>query len=217
MRPFGMSFEASAVRHLYENIADVYAGRFGDDLEHSLVDSTVLKNAVDILPPSALVLDLGCGPGPVASYLMASGCEAVGIDLTPKMLGVARQVEPNLALINANVLRLPVRDGYADGAIAWFALHNLPRSLLSGALAQVRRALRPDGVFVMATHGGDGEESVAHNWRGRTEHVPVIYYSSEQLRSELARQQLSVVDVRSRPPMEHEHAVAKMFVTAIAQ
>jgi ubiquinone/menaquinone biosynthesis C-methylase UbiE len=212
-----MSFDASRVRHLYENIADGYAGRFGDDLEHSLLDNTVLENAVDMLPPSALVLDLGCGPGQVASYLMARGCRAVGIDLTPKMLGVARQADPQLALINGNVLRLPVRDGGADGAIAWFALHNLPRSLLGGALAQVRRVLRPEGVFVMATHGGDGEESVAHNWHGRTEHVLITYYSFEQLRSELGSQQLRVVDVRSRPPMEHEHAVTKLFVTATAQ
>jgi ubiquinone/menaquinone biosynthesis C-methylase UbiE len=212
-----MSFDASAVRHVYENIADGYAGRFGDDLEHSLLDSTVLQDAVDLLSPSALVLDLGCGPGQVASYLMERGCRAVGIDLTPKMLDVARHVDPHLALINGTLLQLPVRDGGAVGAIAWFALHNLPRSLLGVALAQVRRVLRPGGVFVMATHGGDGEESIAHNWHGKTEHVLITYYNVDQLRSELASQQFRVVDVRSRPPMEHEHAATKLFVTATAQ
>ena len=212
-----MGFDASAVRHVYEGIADGYAGRFGDDLEGSLVDGKVLENAVGMLPPSALVLDIGCGPGHVASFLAARRCRAVGIDLTPKMLDVARHADPHLALINGNVLRLPVRDGVADGAIAWFALHNLPRALLGEALGQVRRALRPRGVFVMATHGGDGEESVAHHWQGRTEHVTLTYYSLEQLRSELGSQQLKVVDVRSRPPMEHEHAATKLFVTATAQ
>ena len=212
-----MSFDASAVRHVYEDIADGYAGRFGDDLERSLVDRTVLETAVGMLPPPALVLDLGCGPGQVASFLVARRCRAVGIDLTAKMLDVARRADPPLALINGNVLRLPVRDGAADGAIAWFALHNLPRALLGGALAQVRRVLRPGGVFVMATHGGDGEESVAHHWQTRTEHVPLTYYSLEQLRSELGSQQFEIVDERSRPPMEHEHAVTKLFVTATAQ
>ena len=212
-----MSFDASAVRHVYEDIADGYAGRFGDDLERSLVDRTVLETAVGMLPPPALVLDLGCGPGQVASFLVARRCRAVGIDLTAKMLDVARGADPPLALINGNVLRLPVRDGAVDGAIAWFALHNLPRALLGGALAQVRRVLRPGGVFVMATHGGDGEESVAHHWQGRIEHVPLTYYSLEQLRSELGSQQLKVVDERSRPPMEHEHAATKLFVTATAQ
>jgi ubiquinone/menaquinone biosynthesis C-methylase UbiE len=212
-----MSFDASAVRHVYENMADGYVGRFGDDLEQSLVDGTVLQDAVDMLQPSALVLDLGCGPGQVASFAVKRGCRAVGIDLTPEMLGVARQLDPQLALINATLLRLPVRDGGADGAIAWFALHHLPRSLLGAALGQVRRVLRPGGVFVMATHGGDGEQSVAHNWRGKTEHVLITYYSVDQLRSELGSQKLKVVDVRSRPPMEHEHAVNKLFVTATVQ
>ena len=211
-----MSFDVSAVRHVYENLADGYVGRFGDDLEQSLVDGSVLQDAVDMLQPSALVLDLGCGPGQVASHFMARGCRAVGVDLTPKMLGVARQVDPHLALVNGDVLRLPVPDGGADGAIAWFALHHLPRSLLGVALAQVRRALRPGGVFVMAAHGGDGEESVSHNWHGKTADVLVTYYNVDQLRSELANQQLTIVDVRSRPPMKHEHTATKLFVTATA-
>ena len=78
-----MSFDASAVRHVDENMADGYVGRFGDDLEQSLVDGSVLQDGVDILQPSALVLDLGCGPGQVASYFVARGCRAVGVDLTP--------------------------------------------------------------------------------------------------------------------------------------
>lgn len=43
VRPFGMGFDASAVRHVYENIADGYAGRFGDDLEHNLRDTRCSK------------------------------------------------------------------------------------------------------------------------------------------------------------------------------
>ena len=217
VRPSAMSFDADAVRHAYERIVDGYAGRFGDDLERSPLDRAVLDDAVDMLPPSALVLDLGCGPGQVASYVIARGCQAVGIDLTHRMLDVARQGDPDLALINGDLLRLPVRDGGADGAVAWFSLHNLPRLLLGGALAEVRRVLRPDGVFVMVTHAGDGEESVAHDWQGRTEQVLIAYYDSGQLRSELGSHRLRVVDVRSRPPMEHEHAATKLFVTAVAQ
>lgn len=206
-----------AVRHAYEKMADGYAERFGDDLEDNLHDRTVVERALDMLPQSALVLDLGCGTGQIASFVMARGGRALGVDLTPAMLDVARRVEPGLALINANVLRLPVRDASADGAIAWFSLHNLPRSLLGAALAEVRRVLRPGGVFVMVSHGGDGEESVSHEWDGTTEHVLVTYYSAEELRPELARHQFEVVDIRSRPPLEHEHAATKLFITATAR
>lgn len=67
MRPFAMSFDAGAARHAYETIADGYAGRFGHDLERNEFDRSVLDDALDLIQPSAAYLDLGCGPGQVAS------------------------------------------------------------------------------------------------------------------------------------------------------
>jgi ubiquinone/menaquinone biosynthesis C-methylase UbiE len=212
-----MSFDADAVRHAYEAIVDGYAERFGDDLEHSAFDRSVLDDAVDLLPPSALVLDLGCGPGQVASYVSGRGCRSVGVDLTPAMLDIARRLHPQIPLINGDVLRLPVRDGAVDGALAWFSVHNLPRSLLGQAVAEVRRVLRRDGIFVMVTHAGEGEEAVEQDRHGTTEHVLITYYDSDRLQSALGRHQLRVVDVRSRPPLQHEHAVTKLFITAAAE
>lgn len=212
-----MSFDAGAVRHAYEDLADEYAGRFGEDLERGALDSAVLDGALDLLGASALVLDLGCGPAQVASYATRRSCRAVGLDLTPAMLDIARQRNSHLPLITGDVLQLPVRDGGVDGAIAWFSLHNLPRSLLGQALGEVRRVLRRAGVFVMVTHAGTGEEYVEQNWHGTTEQVVITYYGSDQLRSVLGSHQLKVVDVRSRAPLEHEHAVTKLFITAIAE
>lgn len=215
--PSGKTFDADAVRHAYEQLADGYAGRFGDDLERNDLDSMVLDRAVDLLERSALVVDLGCGPGQVASYLMRRGYQAVGVDLTPAMLDVARQLMPHPALVNGNVLQLPLRDSGVDGAIAWFSLHHLPRSLLGQALGEVRRVLRRDGVFVMVTHAGTGKEFVEHDWHSRTEQVVITYYESDELRSAFGRHGLKVVDVRSRAPLDHEHSVTKVFVTAIAE
>lgn len=212
-----MSFDAGAVRHAYETIADGYAGTFGHDLEHSQLDRSVLDDALDLLPPSAVVLDLGCGPAQVASYVRAHGRRAVGVDLSPEMLDVARRHHPDMPLLNGDVLRLPVRDGAVEAAVAWFSLHNLPRSLLGHALAEIRRVLRKDGVFVMVTHAGEDEESVEHDWHGRTEQVLITYYDSDELQSTLGAYQLRTIDVRSRAPLEHEHAVTKLFVTATAR
>jgi ubiquinone/menaquinone biosynthesis C-methylase UbiE len=212
-----MSFDPAAVRHAYEAIADGYAEKFGDDLEGSLMDRSVLDDAVGVLSRSALVLDLGCGPGQVASYVSKRGRRTVGIDITPAMLIVARGLDPTVPLIEGDVLRLPVRDGALDGAVAWFSLHNLPRSLLGQALVEVRRVLRRGGIFVMVTHAGKGDESVEHEWRGTAEHVLITYYDSNELRSVLGRHQFQVIDVRSRPPLKHEHAVTKLFITATAE
>jgi ubiquinone/menaquinone biosynthesis C-methylase UbiE len=211
-----MTFDPRAVVHAYELIADGYAGRFGGDLAVGTMDRAVLDAALGSRGPSGRVLDLGCGPAPVASYVMGRTRGAVGVDLTPAMLAVARRCSSRIPLVNGDVLSLPLRDGAADGAIAWFSLHNLPRSLLGQAVGEVRRALRPEGVFVIATHAGRGHDVVEHVWRGTTEDVIITYYDADQLRAALGRHRFEVLDVQSREPRAHEHAATKLFVTARA-
>lgn len=213
----GTTFDLRAVLHAYEILADGYAARFGDDLDASAFDRAVLDGALDLLGPSARILDLGCGPGQVASYLTKRGFDPVGVDLTPAMLDVARRLSSQVPLVNGDLLQLPVRKGGVDGVIAWFSLHNLPRSLLDRAISEVSRSLRREGVFVMVTHAGTGQEVVEHDWHGTTEDVVITYYDADQLRSVLGRHHLEVVEVRSRKPLEHEHAVTKLFITAIAK
>jgi ubiquinone/menaquinone biosynthesis C-methylase UbiE len=139
------------------------------------------------------------------------------MDLTPAMLDIARQRNSHLPLINGDVLRLPIREGAIDAAIAWFSLHNLPRALLVQALGEVRRVLRREGVFVIVTHAGTGEEIVEQNRHGKPEQVVITYYEVDELRSALGSRQLKSIDIRSRAPLEHEHQVTKLFITAIAE
>jgi hypothetical protein len=70
---------------------------------------------------------------------------------------------------------------------------------------------------VMVTHGGTQEEFVEHAWHGTREQVVITYYESNELRSAFGRNGLTVVDMRSRAPLDHEHAVTKLFVTARAE
>src|SRR4051794_26385260 len=55
--------------------------------------------------------------------------------------------------IAAEIEALPVRDGSLDLVVSALALHFA--NDLPGALLQVRRALRPDGLFLAALLGGD--------------------------------------------------------------
>lgn len=213
----GTTFDPRAVQHAYEILADSYAARFGDDLDASAFDRAVLDAALELLGPSARALDLGCGPGQVASYVMERSVDAVGVDLTQAMLDVARRRSSRVPLVNGDLLQLPVRTGGVDGAIAWYSFHHLPRTLLEPAASEVRRTLRREGVFVVATHAGIGQKVVEHDWHGAAEDVIITYYEAHDLRTVLARHHFEVVDVRSRGPLEHEHAVTKLFITAIAK
>jgi ubiquinone/menaquinone biosynthesis C-methylase UbiE len=59
---------------------------------------------------------------------------------------------------------LPLGDASADTVVSTFTLCTIPD--LDGALAEVRRVLRPDGVFLILDHGLSPRPSVAR-WQHR--------------------------------------------------
>jgi len=92
------------------------------------------------LPGGALVLDLACGTGDFCRELARRGYRTMGFDFSHGMLVNARTQAP---LVEADILRLPVRDGGAEGVTCGFALRNVVS--LSGLFEELGRVVRPGG------------------------------------------------------------------------
>ena len=92
------------------------------------------------LAPGSLVADLACGTGDFCRELEANGLRAVGFDLSYGMLASART---SAALVEADILRLPVPTGALDGITCGFALRNLVE--LPGFFDELARVVRPGG------------------------------------------------------------------------
>ena len=102
------------------------------------------------LRAGSLVLDVGCGTGWLAAGLRraAPGVRVVGADLSAGMLGRAAAAGAT-PLVQADVSRLPLRDGCVDVVVCRGVLHHLPE--VTGALAEWRRLLRPGGAVVICS------------------------------------------------------------------
>ena len=104
------------------------------------------------LPTGSLVFDLACGTGDLCRELLAAGHRAVGFDFSHGMLLAARTSAP---LVEADILRLPARDGEADGATCGFALRNVVS--LDALFGELARVLRPGGrVSLLETAEPEG-------------------------------------------------------------
>jgi ubiquinone/menaquinone biosynthesis C-methylase UbiE len=103
--------------------------------------------------PGERVLDIGCGPGfYVADLLEQVGPHGsvVGIDSSPSMLAItARKVEghDNVALHEADATSLPVEDAGFDAIVSVQVIEYVAD--VPAALAEMHRALRPDGRLVL--------------------------------------------------------------------
>lgn len=104
------------------------------------------------LPAGSRVFDLACGTGDLCRELHAAGHRPVGFDFSHGMLGAARTDAP---LVQADILRLPVRDGSADGATCGFALRNVVS--LGSLFRELARVVRPGGrIALLETAEPDG-------------------------------------------------------------
>ncbi len=103
------------------------------------------------------VLELGCGAGGIwagRDELIRRCGQLVLTDLSPGMLEEAAKnvgKRENVALRQADIQALPFADGSFDVAIANSMLYHVPD--LAGGIAEVRRVLKPDGVFYCSTYG----------------------------------------------------------------
>jgi len=84
-----------------------------------------------------LVLDYGCGGGWLSRLIFKWGFEVVGIDLSKRLVKVAKFVCREGDFVVCDAMRLPFRDGAFDSIIGISILHHLPK--LSMALSELKR------------------------------------------------------------------------------
>lgn len=119
------------------------------------------KMAQDYFNPVAggLLVDVSCGSGLFSRKFAASGTysSVIALDFSENMLRQCYEfikqdetlLTTNLALVRADVSRLPFASGSVDAVHAGAALHCWPSP--SNAVAEISRILRSGGVFVATT------------------------------------------------------------------
>jgi len=205
-------FEAAAVRAAYDVTAEDYAEAFADDLLRLPIDREVLDSVVQRLGRDLPVLDLGCGPGQVGQYLTERGLRVVGLDLALTMLLVARRRTGNRNLACGDMRSAPFGSASFRAVVAFYSIHHLPRSALRAALIEIRRLLKPAGLFVVATHLGESEVYSSEFLGHRIAPVGGTLYRNGELLDEIQSQSFVVEDVRHRDPLPHEHQSRRIYV-----
>ncbi len=126
------------------------------------------------------------------------------------MLAAAARLVPQATLIAADLLALPLRPASCAGAVCSYSLHHLPAARLDAALAGLAAALKPGGVLVIFTHGGEGEE-----WLDRAEGRVVLgRHGPEELAARLRDCGLVPEHVSTRPPGPGEYPADKVKISA---
>lgn len=109
---------------------------------------SIINRALSILPPNAIVIDVGCGSGRILQRVERVEDLRVACDHDPLLLRVARSrgLEPVLLDFEQP---LPFSDCSVDAALSIDAIEHSTDPRL--VLAELRRVLRPGGLAIVFT------------------------------------------------------------------
>jgi len=129
-----------------------------------------VHDALAELPADARILELGCGPATLwtsALDRVPPGWRITLTDFSPGMLDEAKQAlgasgnpaAGQFTFRQADAQEIPFPDASFDAVIANHMLYHVPDR--SRAIGEIRRVLKPGGLFFAATNG---ENHMAEQW-----------------------------------------------------
>jgi ArsR family transcriptional regulator len=133
------------------------------------------------LTPDMVVADVGTGTGFVAAGIAPRVSQVIGIDISERILEVARSNLDELGIGNVelrvgDITELPVPDDSVDAAFANMVLHHAEDP--AAMLTEMARIVRPGGVVAIC-------DEVEHPWEWmREEHADIwLGFTPEQIHS----------------------------------
>jgi SAM-dependent methyltransferase len=147
----------TTTRSSYDTVADDYAELVKTLFAEEPLGRTMLAAFAELVQANGggPVADLGCGPGHVTAHLDSLGVSALGVDLSPNMVAIARRTYPNLRFDVGSMTALDIGDGELGGIVAWWSIIHTPPEVLPVVFAEFHRTLAPGGHVLMGFHVGD--------------------------------------------------------------
>jgi ubiquinone/menaquinone biosynthesis C-methylase UbiE len=204
-----------SIRESYDRIADEYARRIFNELQHKPLDRELLNRFAAEIVGSGEVCDMGCGPGHVARYMRDKGTTVFGLDLSPRMLEQARQFNPDIFFRQGNMMALDLQDETLAGISAFYAIVNIPKESLPLVFREMERVLQPGGLLLLAFHTGDEIVHEDELW-GRPISMDFFFFQPLAIRRYIEAAGLVIGEIIEREPyppeVEYQSRRAYIFV-----
>ncbi|TSC68152.1 MAG: type 12 methyltransferase [Parcubacteria group bacterium Gr01-1014_56] len=152
---------------------------------------------ISLLPPSAEVLDVGCGAGHKTAYLTKHGFRVTGADFSEEMVKIAREQLPSLEFKVLDLYEVDTVGKVFDCVFAQAVFLHIPKKDVLGIFQKVKKILKEGGVFYIAVkeqHEGAPDEKVeVENDYGYEYERFFSYYSVPELEKFFSNAGLGVI------------------------
>ena len=115
---------------------------------------------ISVLPSQGKILDVGCAAGRDSGYFSSKGFSVVGVDLSGKLLEIARKKFPHIDFFKQDFRSHDFPKESFNGIWACASLLHLKRTEIPAVLRQFFALLKPKGILYIQVKEGKGEKDV---------------------------------------------------------
>ncbi len=196
-----------AVISTYNKIAKVYANTFSNPSEH-------MDEFLKLLPENGKVLDAGCGMGADSNYAHSKGFKVIGIDMSEKMLEIARGNNSNVDFRLADIKNIKFAENELDGVIASFSLIHIPKENIPKILRRFALFLKPSGAIYVSVQAGESKEIFIDEPLAPEEKLFLNIFSFDEIKNILINEGFEIIYQHKRSPRKKELPFTKLFIIA---
>jgi SAM-dependent methyltransferase len=104
------------------------------------------------------LLEIGAGPGKDSLFFQQHGLDVTSLDLSPAMVELCRQ--KGLRALAGDIREQGFEPAELDAVYSMNCLLHIPKRELPAVLGEIRRVLRPGGLFFLGLWGGPDREGI---------------------------------------------------------
>ena len=155
------------------------------------------------LPLGAHILDVGCGSGVKSKYLINHGFKVIGIDISDKLLEIAKREVPKGEFREFSMYDLDAMTETFDGVFAQASLLHIPKKDAGGVVKKMANRLVPGGALYIAVkeirENQPEEETVKENDYGYEYERFWSYFTMTELEQYLTDAGLKIISKLRNP------------------
>lgn len=168
---------------------------------------------LDLLPKSATVVDIGCGPGRDAKIFSDHGFHVVGVDFSSKMIETARKNAPDSIFYVMDIESLAFPSNTFEGAWANCALLHIPKKNIPLVLSKVYAILKPKGVLYVSVKQHHVDELLAPDARYEGLEKYWSFYGQDELMNLLSHAGFKIIEaeISGKKSDYQTHPIIKIY------